>query len=116
MPRANDYDVSDTGAFERQCRVCAKTFHTDNPRVVYCTAACKKRASNAAHYDRHRDALLAKAKAQKAALATELEELRDFKRQVEAIRIAGDQRMGSWADQYDPYDEQEANGNTGETT
>jgi len=107
MPRANDDVKQATGAYRRQCPVCATEFYTDDPRVVYDTVRCKKRADNAAYYDRHRADVLAKANARKdrqRAIAAEVEALREFKRQAETALIFGDR--ASWG--VDPYDEQEA--------
>lgn len=37
-------------------------------------------------------------------------------RQVEGSQIMGDQRIGAWGDEYDPYDEQEVDSKRIDTT
>lgn len=50
MPRTTDEAHEPGGAFQRECPYCNLIFRTDNPRIRYCSTACKQAANFARWY------------------------------------------------------------------
>jgi len=55
-------ESSEEGRFERKCVACGAAFRTNYPRQKYCSNACKRRAQNARHFERHQEQIREKAR------------------------------------------------------